>query len=301
MDLYGLQDYYKYYLKECLCFPSFTLLSIIYLIFFNFIKNSLNAFCRLLSQLFYAIIYKAYLRMLKGGARVKNKKTIKQLLSEYKHGVILSYFFIYLIWFFLLEHTVTTKYHVIHCKLDDLVPFNEVFVIPYFLWFAYIFVTVAYFFLTSKRDFYKCCAYLFTGMTICLIIYTIFPNGTGTQLRVDLDSLGRKNIFITILSRLYSFDTATNVFPSIHVFNSVGALIAINKSERLHKMKWLQWSAFILTILICLSTVFLKQHSVMDIFGALVLNIIMYFIVYVPSWVRFTKETKQTKRELSNI
>lgn len=223
-------------------------------------------------------------------------KSIKQLLTEYKHGIVLSYFFIYLTWFYILEHTVTKHYHVIHCRLDDLIPFNEVFVIPYFLWFGYIFVTIAYFFLKSKSDYYKCCAYLFTGMTICLFIYTIFPN--GHHLRVDLSSLGRQNIFIDILSGLYRVDTATNVFPSIHVFNSVGAFIAINKSERLHNIKWLQWSVFILTVLICMSTVFLKQHSMLDVFGALILNLIMYVIVYVPSWVKVPKEAKQ---ELSKI
>jgi membrane-associated phospholipid phosphatase len=101
-----------------------------------------------------------------------------------------------------------------------------------------------------------------------------------------------------MLSNIYRMDTATNVFPSIHVFNSVGALIAINKSEKLHPIKWLQGFVLVLTVLICLSTVFLKQHSVLDVIGGLGLNIIMYFIVYVPSWVRFTKDTKQ---ELSKI
>jgi membrane-associated phospholipid phosphatase len=227
---------------------------------------------------------------------MKILKAIKQFILKYKHGVILSYFFIYITWFFYLERTVTTNFHPIYTKLDDLIPFNEYFIIPYFLWFFYIFVTVAYLLFTSKTDFYKCCAYLFIGMTICLTIYTIWPN--GHYLRVDLDTLGRKNIFITILSRLYSVDTATNVFPSIHVFNSVGALIAINKNERLHRIKWLQWSAFILTVMICLSTVFLKQHSVLDIFGALVLNAVMYAIVYVPSW---EKAMKSSKHEFSNI
>jgi hypothetical protein len=42
-----------------------------------------------------------------------------------------------------------------------------------------------------------------------------------------------------------------------------------------------------------MSTVFLKQHSMLDVFGALILNIIMYVIVYVPSWVKVPKEAKQ--------
>lgn len=227
---------------------------------------------------------------------MKLLKTIKQFISKYKHGVILSYFFIYITWFTYVERTITTKFYPIHSRLDDLIPFNEVFVIPYFLWFLYIFITVAYFLLTSKNEFYKCCANLFIGMTVCLLIYTIWPN--GHYLRVDLNSLGRSNLFITMLSNLYSIDTATNVFPSIHVFNSVAAFIAINKSKRLRKMKWLQGFTFLLTVLICMSTVFLKQHSILDVFGGLALNIIMYVLIYVPSWVKGNQKANQ---ELSNI
>jgi membrane-associated phospholipid phosphatase len=201
-----------------------------------------------------------------------------------------------MIWFTYLERTVTTEFTPVYSRLDDYIPFLEIFIIPYFIWFAYIFVTVAYFFFTSKQDFYKCCAFLFIGMTICLIIYTIWPN--GHYLRVDIDNLGRSNIFTRILSRLYTIDTSTNVFPSIHVFNSIGAMIAIRKSERLRPITWLQISTFILTVLICMSTVFLKQHSILDVFGGILLSIIMYIFVYVPAW---GKEAKKADHELSKI
>lgn len=219
---------------------------------------------------------------------------VKQLILKYKHGVILSYFFIYMAWFTYLERTVTTTFTPVFSKLDNLVPFNEIFIITYYIWFFYIAAAVIYFLLNSKQEFYRLCANLFIGMTICLTIYTIWPN--GHYLRVNLDALGRSNIFIDMLSAIYNVDTATNVFPSIHVYNSVAVMIAINKNERLLRIKWLPWATLILTVLICLSTVFLKQHSVMDIFGALGLNIVMYIIVYLPSW---TKQSKTTGQELS--
>lgn len=225
---------------------------------------------------------------------MKSLHIMKQFFLKYKHGLILSYFFVYMLWFTYLERTVTTTFTPIYSKLDSYIPFNEIFIIPYFLWFFYIFATVGYLFLTSKHDFYKCCAYLFTGMTICLIIYTLWPN--GHYLRVNLNTLGRSNIFIDMLAKLYSFDTATNVFPSIHVFNSIGALIAIQKNERLHDIKWFQWSALVLTVLICMSTVFLKQHSILDVFGGIILSIIIYFLVYIPAW---GKEAKASKQQLS--
>ncbi len=223
-------------------------------------------------------------------------KKIIDFIKTHSYAWILSYFFVYMIWFTYLERTVTKVFHPIHSRLDDFIPFQEIFIIPYFLWFLYIAVTVAYFLLTSKQDFIKCCTYLFTGMTICLIIYTVWPN--GHHLRVDLNSLGRSNIFITMLSKIYAMDTPTNVFPSIHVFNSVGALIAINRSEKLHNIKWLHLGAFVLTVLICMSTVFLKQHSFLDILGALVLNIILYVIIYAPS---ASKDTEKAKQELTKV
>lgn len=200
-----------------------------------------------------------------------------------------------MIWFTILERTVTTDFTPVYSRLDDYIPFWEIFIIPYFLWFGYIFVTIAYFFFTSKHDFYKCCAFLFIGMTICLIIYTIWPN--GHYLRVDLDSLGRSNIFTKLLGLIYTVDTPTNVFPSIHVYNSIGAMIAIRKSEKLYHIKWLQVSVLALTVLICMSTVFLKQHSILDVFGGIILSIIMYTIVYLPD----SKASKEAKQELSNV
>lgn len=200
-----------------------------------------------------------------------------------------------MIWFTILEGKVTTDFTPIYSRLDDYIPFLEIFIIPYLLWFGYIFATIAYFFFTSKQDFYKCCAFLFIGMTICLIIYTIWPN--GHYLRVDLDNLGRSNIFTRLLGLIYTVDTPTNVFPSIHVYNSIGAMIAIRRSERLGHIKWLQVSVLVLTVLICMSTVFLKQHSILDVFGGIILSIIMYTIVYLPD----NKAAKETKQELSNV
>lgn len=227
---------------------------------------------------------------------IKGENNIKTLFNKYKHGVILLYFIIYMIWFTILERNVTTDFTPVYSRLDDVIPFLEVFIIPYFIWFGYIFITVAFLFLTSKKDFLKCCAFLFIGMTICLIIYTVWPN--GHTLRVDLDTLGRSNIFTKMTGFIYSIDTATNVFPSIHVYNSIGAMIAIHRSERLRHIKWLQVLTFVITVLICMSTVFLKQHSILDVFGGIILSVIMYTIVYL---LPDNKATKQAKQELSNI
>lgn len=83
---------------------------------------------------------------------------------------------------------------------------------------------------------------------------------------------------------LYGTDTSTNVCPSIHVFNSIGVHIAILKNEQLHKKKWIVVCSTILAISICLATVFLKQHSVVDGICGVLLAILMYVLVYVIKW-----------------
>lgn len=196
-------------------------------------------------------------------------------------------------WFTTLEKSVVTKYKAIHIWLDDYVPFNEYFIIPYLIWFLYIAAVVLYFFFTSKEDFYKCCGFLFIGMTICLIIYTFWPNGQNLR----PTTFARDNIFVDIVKLIYSTDTNTNVFPSIHVFNSIGAHIAIMSSSRLKKNHFIKQISLILTFTISLSTVFLKQHSVLDGLAAIILAIIMYLIVYTPDYSRFFQHINEKDKE----
>lgn len=209
---------------------------------------------------------------------------MKEFIAKYKHAWCLLYVLIYLPWFVFLEQNVT-RYSIVHIPLDDHIPFNEYFVIPYFLWFVYVAGAVLYFFFTNKEDYYKTCAFLFIGMTICMIICTIWPNGHNLR----PTEFARENIFTALVSYLYQTDTSTNVFPSIHVYNSIGVHLAVMNSEALKKHKLVQAGSFLLMASICLSTVFLKQHSALDGFGAIVLAMFMYRVVYRPEHV-FNRE-----------
>jgi len=201
---------------------------------------------------------------------------IQNFFKKYKHAWVFLYALIYFPWFSYLERTVTNDFHVIHMAIDDKIPFVEYFVIPYFLWFAYIAFGIAYFFFKDKHDFYRLCTFLFAGMTIFLIISTIYPN--GHDLRPD--TFTRDNIFIDTVKWLYSTDTPTNLFPSIHVYNSLGVHIAISKSEHFKKHKWVRWISLFLCMSIILSTMFLKQHSFFDVITGFVMAGILYAFVY---------------------
>ncbi|WP_029504957.1 phosphoesterase [Lachnoclostridium phytofermentans] len=215
---------------------------------------------------------------------------MKQFFKKYNHAWVLLYTFIYLIWFFYLSQTSIDSYHLVKSSLDDKIPFIEWFIIPYYIWFPYVPVVIAYFFFTCKEEFYRCTGFLFIGMTICLIAYTIYP--TGINFQHDLDSLGRSNFMINMTRFIYSVDPGTNVCPSIHCYNSIGLSIAIIKSKRLGKSKVIVIGSVILSTLICMSTVFVKQHSIIDVYFAIGLAVIMYLIIYVPNYERLFKKCR---------
>ncbi|MBE5952174.1 MAG: phosphatase PAP2 family protein [Lachnospiraceae bacterium] len=217
---------------------------------------------------------------------------MKKFLYKYKHALALLYLPLYLIAFFSLESIVSndSEYTLVECRLDDFIPFWEIFIIPYYLWFVYIAATFVYFFFADRQDFFRLCLFMFTGMTICLIIYAVWPN--GHTLRPDLSTLGRDNIFLRLLGRLYTADTSTNVCPSIHTLNSIGACIAFYHADRIKKAKYgraVRIGTLVLTISICLSTVFLKQHSILDVFAAMALAIPLYLVAYLPKYDRIRK------------
>lgn len=201
----------------------------------------------------------------------------KSLWTKYRHAVpLIIYAIIYMTWFCYLERTVTTEYQVIHMNIDDHIPFLEIFVVPYFLWFGYVAISVLLLFFTDKSEYYKTCAFLFTGMTIFLIISTLWPNGHHLR----LTEMPRDNVFTHMIEGLWKTDTATNLWPSIHVYNSIGAHLAITHSKVLENKKGIKTASFILACSIVLSTVFIKQHSVFDMITAFILAAVMHALVY---------------------
>jgi len=206
---------------------------------------------------------------------------MRYLKNNKQVWIILIYFIFYLLIFYFLEHRLNTRIHILHSSFDDMIPFNEYFIVPYCLWFIYIAAAIVYFtiFNQNKTEFQQLTITLGIGMTLFLIISFIIPN--GHTLRPVYFS--RDNIFIDMVKYLYRTDTSTNIFPSIHVFNSVAVHIAVAKCDSLKTHRWVVRSSLILSVLIVLSTVFLKQHSILDVVGALILNFICYIKIYKPN------------------
>jgi len=85
------------------------------------------------------------------------------------------------------------------------------------------------------------------------------------------------DFFARTVRRLYDTDTATNVCPSIHVFNSVTLMMAYYRSRIFDepRRRWMRPAAAVLCVSIIASTVLLKQHSCIDVVLGILLALVL--------------------------
>lgn len=190
-------------------------------------------------------------------------------------GFMALYFLLYLSAFNFLETQISMpRVLLVHCRLDDLIPFCKYAVIPYFAWFPWIPFTLFFLLWKAPReDFWRLCMPLFSGMTIALACYVILP--TGLNLRPCY--VPGTDIFARAVRFLYRTDTPINVCPSIHVFNSVTLMLAYYRSAIFDapRRRWMRPAAMVLCVSISLSTILLKQHSVIDVVFGLLLALLL--------------------------
>ncbi len=204
------------------------------------------------------------------------------LVMQYKSLAVMSvYAVFYLIAFYYLERR-DVAVHEINFGIDEYIPFCEIFIVPYLLWFAYVAVTVVYLCIRDREESDKLVAFLMAGMTIFIVVSAVFPNGHNLRPKV----FERDNIFIDLIRQLYMADTPTNILPSIHVYNSIAIMIAVWRSRCFAGHNVIKTLMLSLGMSIICSTVLIKQHSMLDVLLAFLLSAVMYSICYKRTAVR---------------
>lgn len=203
-------------------------------------------------------------------------KAVKEYVRRNPHVWYALYLPVYLVLFFLVEKLVPSDsdYWVSYMKLDDYIPFVDVFVIPYCLWYPFLVCTGVYLLVNDGENFKKYMRFIGYGFTISLLFCLIVPNGQNLRPA----SFDHHNFFTWLIGRIYAADTNTNVFPSMHVVGVIAASSACFKNSGLRRFRW---PAVVLSVFICMATVFIKQHSCLDIIGGVALGIPLYVCIYV--------------------
>lgn len=181
-------------------------------------------------------------------------------VRTHKYCLAGLYLIVFLAGFFLLELIAPEPVVYLHCPLDDLIPFCEWFVIPYFLWYAWVPVFMLYFMFHDREAYLKLCFIMFAGATICLVIYAAVPNGLQLRREIAAD-----NFCARIVKLIRTIDPPCNVCPSIHVSSTVAIHLVILACREFRNVGWMKALSWTVTLLICISTLFIKQHSVIDV------------------------------------
>lgn len=145
--------------------------------------------------------------------------------------------------------------------LDAAIPFCPGFISIYIL--AYIQWCVGYVMITkdSRALCYEFIAADLTAELICLVFFLAYPT-TGN--RPEISGAG---IWNTLTKIIYWFDSPVNLFPSIHCLKSWFCFRGAMQSVKLPK--WYRVFMLLFSILVCASTVLVKQHVVLDIAGGI--------------------------------
>ena len=200
---------------------------------------------------------------------------------QFKHLLFLLGWVGYFALYFLTENLIPyEKCYPVHSVLDDMIPFCEYFVIPYVGWYLLIVGSLIYFALYKPDNFKNMMKFIIVTQVVAMAIYILFPNRQDLRPEVFV----RDNIFTDIVRMLYTFDTSTNVCPSLHVAYSIG--IASTWLKEKSASKWCKTFITIFCFLVCISVAFVKQHSVVDIFVALPVCLLAEWIAFGRSYWR---------------
>lgn len=200
---------------------------------------------------------------------------LKKWLGDNPHAWLLPLLLAaYLLLFFALDFCGREPQFIMHSRIDDLIPFNEWFAPAYFIWFAAFPLSLLGFLLLDKGDFLELCFVIFAGAACCFATYLLLP--TGLELRPE--ELPRDNLLGRLMQLIWLIDAPRNVCPSLHVSISTAIALVSLRSQKLAGRRWLKTAIVLLMALICLSTMFVKQHSFWDIVAGALLSLILFAV-----------------------
>lgn len=196
--------------------------------------------------------------------------------AEYSHILLALFWPAFGFCFWLLEVLrPASACYPVWCPLDDRIPFCEPFMIPYLFWFVFLVGMNLYLGLFDPGAFRRFMRFIMITYGGSLLIYAICP--TCQELRPE--TFPRDNLLTRWVADFYDFDTNTNVCPSLHAVGSFAVAFGAWDTRRFRKWGW-RIAFGVTACVIAISTVFVKQHSILDVFWAVVLSAAAYVIVY---------------------
>ena len=178
-----------------------------------------------------------------------------------------------LLYFLIAKHSASPRY--VDSRLDRKLPLLTVFVYPYGLWYVLIaaFPPVLYLFSPERYRAYMLCLFVILGVSFG--VYWFFPTA------VHRPEVPGNRLSARLLRLIYQADReAKNCLPSLHCSLSFLYLLAAFSCGGLPAA--LQWGVGLLSLLVVASTLFTRQHALIDVGTALLLTLGVWFAFGLP-------------------
>ena len=188
--------------------------------------------------------------------------------------------------FYLLSKIIQGEANLLNNFIDDKIPFIIYFIIPYCIWYLMLFLVPYLLYLKDKNNFIRYTLSFIFLVIISNIIFIAYPT---TVIRPEVSN---DTILGLLTNFIYDMDTpALNCLPSLHCGISMLWILCTFNNSKLKKYEYLIIS--IISIIIMLSTLFIKQHVIIDLLLGNIISTIIYIIV-----IKIKKVNLKTKKLL---
>ena len=170
--------------------------------------------------------------------------------------------------FYLLINRLVSGGTTVDIWLDRYVPLWPIWIVPYLLSIPWWLVAALWAYLKMEDSLFV--AFVVGWLSACLIGYTIFICYPTYMVRPEVTATGWAAWLIQFT---YYSDRAYNAFPSQHLWDTV--IITLTWSRWKPRWRWPLWGV---TIIVALSTLFTKQHWIMDVVGGTALAVLGYYL-----------------------
>ena len=219
--------------------------------------------------------------LIRGTITIEWKEILKRAMFAFIVGIVSI--------IYPLVNSYTGMEKTLETSIDKAIPFNRYFVLPYLSWYGYVFLFLVLFSIINKRAYYRLAISLSVGMIICYTVFHFFPT------TVPRPTIIQNDIYSKLIIGIYKNDNPYNCFPSVHVVNAMIVAIFVNREVKFNKL--VKIISSLITALIVLSTMFIKQHVFVDVLSGIIVAYAVYIAVYSFDIIkrRFTKlePTKQ--------
>lgn len=195
------------------------------------------------------------------------KKVLKDVIKPFSFMLIIPVLNI----FYVMLNNGDGEVHTLITSIDRSIPLIEAFVIPYLIWYPFIIATMLYLCIKDRQNYFITLITYVIGLLVCYVTYVIF------QTHVPRPVLSGDGFFTEMLRLVYQNDQPFNAFPSIHVLSSYLMMKAIHMSPLKNWRNQLTIHSISITII--LSTLFVKQHVVLDVVSGILVAELLYRIV----------------------